>query len=508
MKSIKITTIVLSFLMVTTSCVKNLTDLNTDPNNPQTVEPGLLFKYSVKHGMGDYLTNSHLEYNGLQIWMMYFASRSGIEPGNVYPSPSGGDSFWSNSYINAMNNAQVIINFADNNPDMVNKKAAAIIWKTFMMHRITDLWGNVPYSQAFKGNPDLEYYPTYDNQKDIYSQMFSDLKNAVELFDYDKGFFNGEEDLIYNGDIYGWIKFANSLRLRLAIRISSVETELAKTVIEELKNQPIIESNEEIASFQFNSVFNKPLYEAGSIRYQEGSSYINPSKFLVDMLSANNDPRIPFYFEKTALSITFPFIDEYRGVPNLVPYNSEVWDNYNLDAQLGDPLGSWGDVSRIGLWFMNNTRPMPILSYSEVCFLQAEASLIGLWDGDATELCKKGIRAHFQYINQYTNEINPISDIQITNYLNSITIADLEEIITQKYILFAYENVIEAYADYRRTGFPILTDYYGNTIDQTEYPNRLRYPYSEYTYNRQNYLNAVTLQGPDTEFTKIWWDKN
>lgn len=498
----------MSLVVLFTSCLKDITDLNTDPNNPTTVDPQLLFKFAVKRGMGSYLTQSHLEYNGLQQWTMYMATRGGVEPGNEYPSPAGGDGFWNESYIDAMNNAQVIIRQATDNPEMVNMKAAATIWKTQLMLRVTDLWGDVPYSKALLGNPDLEFTPEYDLQEEIYQAMNNDLLLAAASFDNTKPFFNEDSDLVYGGDMENWKRFANALRLRIAIRISSVDPELSRSITSDLAELPLIESNDQIASFQFNSVFNKPLFEAGSIRYQEGSAYINPGKFLVDLLVGTSDPRISFILEKTALSATYPFIPEYRGVPNLLAYNSEIWDGYNLDAQLGDPLGSWGDVSRIGLWYMNSERPFPVFSYSEVCFLKAEAALNGMWPGDAMDYFKQGIRSHMEYINQYTEAENTISEFEILNYLNSFDEVTLEAIIMQKYLLFVYENVFEAYADYRRTGFPVLTDYDGNAINQETFPRRLIYPYSEFTYNRENYQKAVNIQGPDNSSTRMWWDNN
>lgn len=493
-------------LLFNASCVKDLTELNKDPNNSTEVEPNLLFKYSIKRGMGGYLTASHLEYTGLQQWVMYLATRGGVEPGNEYPSPAGGDGFWNESYIDAMNNAQVVIRIAEGDAEMANMKAAAIIWKTYQMHRITDLWGNVPYSDALQGNPDLVLYPKYDLQENIYAQMLNDLELAVGLFDESKDFFTAEDDLLLAGDINAWIRFANSLRLRLAIRISKVNPEWARTVLDEIKDLPMINSNGDIVGFQFNSVYNKPLFEAGSIRYGEGAQYINPSKFLADVLVENNDPRTPFILNKTVLSETFPFIDEYRGVPNLLAYNSEEWEKYNLDAALGDPLGQWGDVSRMSDWYLNNDRPMPLFTYSEVCYLKAEAALLGFIPGSEQELFAAGIKAHMDYMNEYVGDYPPISDFIIDNFINSLGEVTLEKVITQKWLLFVYENVFEAYADYRRTGFPQLLDYDGEVIDEESFPKRLRYPYSEYTLNRDNYLNAIEIQGPDTDQTKIWWN--
>lgn len=497
--------LVLGLVFMQTSCVKDLTDLNKDPNNSTEGNPELLFKYAVKRGNGDYLTASHLEYNGLQQWVMYMATRGGVEPGNEYPSPAGGDSYWNSSYIDAMNNAQVVIRLTQGDSELANLNAAALIWKTFMMHRVTDLWGDAPYSQALQGNPGIEFTPVYDHQEAIYSQMLSDLENAVQAIDVSKPFIAVDADLIYGGEIENWKRFANALRFRLAMRISTINASLAESTIRSLESELLIENESQSASFLYNSVYNKPLYEASVTRYQEGAQYINPSKFLADLLINTNDPRIINILEKTSLSDTYPFIDEYRGVPNLLAYNSEEWDNYNLDAALGDPLGEWGDVSRVGKWFLNNDRPVQLIGFSEICFLKAEAVLKGWWTGDISKLFEEGINAHIAYMNEYSAETN-ISDMDILNYNNQFQDIDLEDIITQKYILFTYENVFEAYADYRRTGYPVLLDYFEEGIDLDIFPRRLRYPYSEYTLNRDNYLQAVERQGSDTQLTRIWWD--
>ena len=494
-------------MLIQSSCVKDLSELNKDPNNSTEVNPELLFKYAVKRGNGDYLTSSHLEYNGLQQWVMYMATRGGVEPGNEYPSPAGGDGFWNSSYIDAMNNAQVVIRLTDGNSDLINLNAAAKIWKVFIMHRVTDLWGNTPYSEALQGNPGIEFTPAYDTQEAIYTQMLQELETAANSIDASKSFISEDSDLIYSGEIDNWKRFANALRFRLAIRISGINTELAQSTIQGLQSVVLIENESQTASFQYNSVYNKPLYEATVIRYNEGAQYINPSKFLVDLLLNTNDPRIKNILKKTSLSETYSFIDEYRGVPNLLSYNSEEWDNYNLDAALGDPLGEWGDVSRVGEWYLNNDKPVQLLGYSEMCFLKAEAALKGWWTEDATELFKEGIISHMAYMNEYSTETN-ITDTEILNYNNQFQNIDLENIIAQKYVVFTYENVFEAYADYRRTGFPVLLDYNEEGINLDIYPRRLRYPYSEYTLNRDNYLQAVEKQGSDTQLTSVWWDTN
>jgi hypothetical protein len=489
------------------ACKKDITDLNVNPNDSQTPNPDLLFKHSVKRGMSNYLTATNLEYNGIAHWVMYFSSRGGINANTPYISPPGGDNYWSESYIDAMNNAQIIIDYEETaNEDFSNLKAAALIWKSFLAHRVTDLWGAIPYSEALQGNPELSLAPGYDTQQEVYTRLFADLELAASLLDDTAVAINADSDLLFAGKIDSWRRFANSLRFRLAMRVSNVNEALVNEVLTDLESADLFESNAGSAEFQFNSVFNNPLNEAGNIRFSEGAQYVNPSKFLVDLLLEKNDPRIKFYIEEASLYDTFDFLDRYKGVPSLLPFTSEEWGDYNLDETLGDPNGEWGDVSRIGEFFMTNERPVPLLSYSELCFLQAEASLRGLWSGNADELVKEGVRAHIEQMNFHNySDHEAIEEQDIAEYVNAISGVDLEEVITQKWLLFTYENTLEAFSEYRRTGFPTLVDFYGVAIENSLFPQRLKYPNSEFTLNQENYLEAIELQGADDLTTPLWW---
>ena len=221
---------------------------------------------------------------------------------------------------------------------------------------------------------------------------------------------------------------------------------------------------------------------------------------MVDQLVTTNDPRVPVFLEKAPLSF-LPIYDDYKGVPNLVQANDPIWDSYNPD-------GDWGDISRIGNWFLRNETPGVILSYSELCFLKAEAILNGLWDGSANDMVAEGIRSNMQFYNDFGDGSATITEDEMNTYIDALPEADLEQIITQKWITFINEKGYEAYSEYRRTGYPVLTDYHGQPIDQQIFPVRMIYPYSEYTLNRDNYNKAVSGQGADNEFTHIWWDIN
>ena len=482
-------------LAIIPACTK-ITDMNVNPNDPTKTDPNYQFNYVLQQGMGNYNSDVNLEQWGLMNWVMFMAARGGVEPGKEYVIPSGKDDYWREQYSNAISNTQVIIDMAEENSELINMKAAAIIWKINLANRLTDLWGHIPYSDASKGITELNYSPAYDEQKELYYQMLSELDEAVKMFNMDKGFFRPEADLIYEGDIDKWKSFGNSLRLRLATRINKVDSQKYQEVTNELKSESLISSNESSALFPFNSVVKNHLYEV--MFRGEAIVQNNPSKFMVDLLVNTNDPRTPVFLEKAPLSF-LPIYDDYKGVPNLVPANDPIWNSYNPD-------GDWGDISRIGNWFLRNETPGVIMSYSEVCFLKAEAALNGIWDGSPADFLKEAIEANMLFYNNHGDGSNTIAAEEINTYISNLPATDLEQIITQKWITFIFEKGYEAYSEYRRTGFPVLTDYNGEPIDQSIFPVRMIYPYSEYTLNRDDYNVAISSQGADNEFTHIWWD--
>ncbi len=500
----KYTTIAFVSLLVLFSCKKDLTELNVNPDQPLSTDPNYLFTYVLQQGMGNYNSDVTLEQWGLMNWVMYLASREGVEPGKEYEVPGGKDDFWREQYTNTLSNAQVIINMGAGDPGMVNMTAAAEIWQVYCFQIITDLWGDIPFTQSLKGMSELQLTPAYDRQQEIYTLLIGKLQNAIAGFDPAQQFFRPDADIVYRGDINKWIAFGNSLLLRLATRINRADFELYATVVGSLQNKPLIDNQEQAAIFPYNAVAKNPLWE--TMYRNESTVQNNPAKFFVDLIVTTEDPRAKVFFQEAPLSF-LPFIAKYKGVPNLLPNNDPAWDNYNLNQALGIE-GEWGDISKIGVWFLNNHTPGVIMNYSEVCFLKAEAALNGLWPESANTLLARGVQANMEFYNLYANDENTITAGEIDTYLQSLPAANLETVITQKWISFAYEQGYEAYAEYRRTGFPVLTNYQGDPVNQEIFPVRIPYPYSEYTLNQTHYNAAVEAQGPDTKFTKVWWDKN
>ncbi len=494
-KNIFLLLFVLSVFII--SCKKNLTELNINPNEVNYVEPALLFKQSLKAGAGSYNSDVNVEQWGLMNWVMFMAAKGGVVAGEEYVVPGSKDAVWNEQYANALMYAQETLNLYADSANYCNKIAAARIWKVFLFHRIVDLWGEIPYSEALKGYSDLKYMPKYDTQKFIYYDMLNELKEAANMIDPTKEFFDASEDLVYKGDVLGWKKFANSLRLRLAVRIKFVDNQKYRQELSDIQNLDLISENSLSATFPFNSDRKNHLFEA--FFTNQAGTQNNPSKFFVDMLVNSNDPRISIFLEKTLLHEAMPWIPEYRGVPNLLENNSPEWNNFEEN---------WGDISSIGDWFLRNETPGVFMSFAEVCFLKAEAALDGYFQGDAQSFYEQGVRQNIDFYLKNTNKEYEITQSMIDNYVSALSPVDLENIITQKWITFAFENGYEAYAEYRRTGFPPLKKFDGTDINKNIFPYRFPYPASEITLNGENYAEAVQRQGADNEFTKLWWQEN
>ncbi|MEA3503914.1 MAG: SusD/RagB family nutrient-binding outer membrane lipoprotein [Bacteroidota bacterium] len=472
-----------------TGCEKSLDELNVNPNEPDYSNPDYLMTYAIVKGMGEYNSDVTLEQWSVMHWNMFLASKNGKEEGKVYEMPSGKESFWREQYTNALSNTQEVINLTENDFYLINKTSIARIWKVFLFHRLTDLWGEIPYSEALKGISDMNRSPKYDTQESIYTDMLNELKEAAALLDADKVTFVASADPVYQGDVLKWQRFANSLRLRLAVRIKNAAPELSNIVIDELENQLLISSNIESATFPFNSQIKNHLYEAEF----RGEAFIqnNPSRFLVEMLKNTNDPRIEVILNKAVLS-PLPTVDDYTGLDNLLPPTENYWDSFNDEGT---------DIATIGDWFLRNETPGVVMGYGEVCFLKAEVALADGNSEASQQLFEEGIRADMEF---YGSE--KITEQEIEDYIQNAGEVNLEKIITQKWLSFVFENGYEAFTEYRRTGYPVLLNYDGEEIDQQPFPKRLTYPVSEQNLNSANYLDAISRQGADAPETSLWWD--
>jgi hypothetical protein len=343
---------------------------------------------------------------------------------------------------------------------------------------LTDAFGDIPYSQAIQIDKYLT--PAYDAQKDVYEGILDDLKTAQAALDPDGKAIAG--DIIYNNNISLWKKFANSLRLRIALRISDREPEISKQVLADIQNEggSFISSNDEIAQLVY---LNSPNQNPISNYFDTRDDY-RISKTIVDKLIELHDPRLPIYANKTK----DPTPQQYVGLPN--------------GLLVGD-ASSYGfsKTSKPGDYFSNLHAPAVIISYAEVLFDRAEAAARGFTNENAEDLYKQAVLAS---LDQYN-----ISDAAANAYVNSADVkydaANCKKSIGDQKWIALFGQGLEAYAEWRRLDYPQLQPAVAGVLNG-QIPLRFIYPGTEQSLNGKSYQAAVADQGADVLTTRLWFD--
>ncbi len=373
-------------------------------------------------------------------------------------------------------------------------QAAGLIMEAWMFQILTDMWGDVPYSQAIQGKTDENYAPAYDAQEDIYTGILASLEEANTLLSANnlpgiKG------DILFNGETMKWRKFANSLRLRVALRLSNKNAALAESVIKEIVGNPaqypVIDSNDDnVALTYLSSLPNvKPVTEAGGYRSGSFNEY-RMSESIETVLKNFNDPRLQDWYSPTSNSVE-------SGLPEWAGMLNGVVDGVAYTYKGGDAfLSKYADK----FYFAPNDVQGLLLKYDEVQFILAEAAQRSWIGGDARGYYENAIEASFAY---WGVEMP-------AGYLTQAGVAydgNLETIITQKWI--ALQNTdYQGFIEFKRTGFPsVITP--GPDAFYSSYPSRFEYPTEERNLNAENYQQAVQRQNIDVSrfvTAPVWWE--
>ena len=447
--------LILSVLVFTISCEKwNDSDINIDPDKPADVSMSLILP-GIQQSMGYNLVgNNSVRTNN--IWMQIFegTDRQSFTEGRYQIVSSDVNNLWTNMYTEIMMNSTIIIDKADDEGvESPNFAGVAQVLLATSLGNGTDLFGDMPFTEAFKGGENI-LSPVYDGQQSLYGSINTLLDQAIGNLNNTNNAIAVSGDVIYGGDIDKWKKAANSIKARHAIQLTKVNGNAAySAALAAVSNG--FTSNDDDMLVPFEDANRNPIYQ-----FMEQRTDIRMGAYLIDLLLATDDPRLPFYAEEDADG----------------NYSGSALRAQNGDASFPGPNLAAFDAST------------KLMTYSELKFIEAEARL-GLGQAGAQEAYEAAVAAS---VLRVTGEAN-------TAWLDANINGDpvtLEKIMTQKYIDGAATN--QPYADYRRTGLPSLTLAPDAVI--SEIPRRFPYPQGELDYNSQN-VPAVTL------LTKVWWDQ-
>ena len=379
------------------------------------------------------------------------------------------------------------------NTDNASYEAVSIILQSWLFQILTDMWGDIPYSQASQANADDPVFtPAYDMQEEIYSGLLADLKRANDLLAAANIPIKG--DILFNNDLSKWRKFANSLRLRVALRLSEANGALAQSNIAEIAGDPstypVMESNEDNAALQFlatnpnaHPITEESVYRVGSFNeYRIAETFVN-------LLREFDDPRLPFMADPTANSVA-------EGNPIIDGMQNGIVDGPAYVYKGGDAFLSKFNIDYF--YFTANANEGRLMTYSEVQFILAEAAQNGWVSGEAATFYNEGITANFDYWGvEMPADYLTRTGVAFTN--------SQEQILKQKYIALFYIDY-QGFIEFKRTGFP-ATIQPGPDAFFPEYPSRFLYQSKEGALNRANLDAAISRQGPDELTTAVWWEK-
>lgn len=462
------------------------------------------------------------------------------------------DYWWTKGYTGIVSNLVDAEYKTKDDPDRVNINAVTRIYYVYIMSIMTDLYGDIPYSEAGKGFLEGIFTPRYDKQKDIYYDFFKVLADASSKLNPLKDKVTG--DVIYYGDIDKWRKLANSLRMRFAMRISNVDPEKAKAEFEAAISDAggVFSSNEDDALIKYmeiSMVFGNDAYTdyRGNAlsKYLFGMDPANNQAYICstffNFLKTTNDPRC-FMFARCyydglisstepdnriditqeMIDMNIPFAPRDPGAFSWEPwpsgYNSPMLTEMaKTDPRINPSLAREVEP-KLSSNFLKSNNPGVVMTYSEVMFLMAEAAVKGwnIKDGTPEYYYKKGIRAAIDFVTENYG-FERVSDQDFDNYYNNNPIGKtnelkLKSINTQAWILH-FLNPTEAWANIRRSGYPVLKSAaeYGfgaYMVDGQDIPVRFCYPVLESSYNKDNYDEAIKrMGGNDSWYNHLWWDK-
>jgi hypothetical protein len=447
--------VTLVFSLFLTSCDWWIdTDLNVDPDSPADVPMNLMLP-AIEQSLGYNMAGNEIV-RTTNIWMQQFdgIDRQSYTEARYQLLPGDVNNLWNAFYPTILMNGKLLVKKAEESASPHNAGVARTIIAT-TLGIATDLFGDMPFSEAFRGNENI-LTPGFDTQEEIYDTLFTILDDAIANLSSTANAISVGGDVIYGGTVAKWKKAAYSIKARHLLQLSLVNGNAAYTAAIAAAANGFSSSADDL-EVPWEESNHNPIFQ-----FMEQRTDVRMGATLIDMMKANNDPRLPFYA-----------LEDGDG------------------EYTGSIAGSQNDAaSKPGDYVAGATAPSVIMSYAELKFIVAEAQFRLGQTALAQAAYEAAVRASVLKVTG-----NAKDTIWINNNIKGVPVT-LELIMKQKYIATLGTN--QAFADYRRTGYPTVALPLGAIIPAM--PVRFPYAQEEITYNGDN-VPSVTLS------TKLWWDR-
>jgi len=504
-KIFNISLLALSLIMIS-ACDNGFEELNTNKTGTTSLDPALILNNAIINSAPD---DSQLNFELAIVQQLTSPNTGVLEGGNFNKNnPNSSIGNWRDYYRNVVRYTTDVIARTSEDAALSNlmNKARIIQANAFMI--ITDTYGSIPYNEGGKGYVEEILFPAYQNQQEIYTNIIDELQSASDGLDAGK---TTNPDVLYNGDIAKWKKLGYSLLLRAGMRLSEVDEAKAKSTVAAALAGGVILLNADNAAVRHDG--NYPNLTAGVLNSTEAANFYLAKPF-VDALKTNNDPRL------RAMAIRYVGATSGSGQTPAIGTTDPA-------NQYGLPMGSTdGEADASGATLPGGgaryaysqldrrrmakpTSPLFIATAAQSNLLLAEALFQGyISTGTVDGYFSEGIKAHMDQMVSYDPACAIAAadrDTYAAARLALLAGNELKE-INYEYWIASLLNGQEAWANFRRSGYPVLevNPFPGRTVD---FITRLPYPPNEYVVNNENVQSALVDQGPDNLDTKVWWDQ-
>lgn len=490
-----------------TSCDQDFDEINTSKTAATAIDPVFQLNNAI---INTSFPGATLIYE-IGIVQQIISPNSGVLTGANYNQDNRGstEDLWQAYYRNVIRNTRDIIHRTQDLPDRTNLKNMARVLQAYAFLVLTDTYGDIPYSEGGNGYINQVFFPAYDAQENIYPQIIQELKDASAGLSASARIETA--DILYGGNVDRWKKFANSILLRAGMRLSKVNPGTAQAIVNDAFAAGVITSNADNAVVRHDNNYLNPL--GNTLNSTEAANFYMTAPF-VDFLKSTNDPRL------AAIAV------RYVGATSGPGQTTEI-QSYDPADQIGMPMGhdngsitvvaadlglaSFYDFTQVDRRRVaDRDAPMYFVTAAQTLLLLAEAKERG-WITTATttaEFYNSGVRAHMEQLEEY-DPASAVADQDIVDYLAANPLntgTELEQINTQ-YWVASLMNGPEAFANFRRSGYPDLAPnpFPGKDISG-DFIRRLTYPNSEISVNSANVNAAIGRMGADDLDTRVWWD--